>query len=45
MLLLQEEKPMFMRRIEAEAVVAAAPRRPAALKLLVGLLFVSPPRR
>jgi hypothetical protein len=31
---------MFMQRIEAEAVVVAAPRKPAALKLAVGLLFI-----
>jgi hypothetical protein len=36
----QEEKPMFMQRIHAEAAVAAAPKRPAALKLAVGLVFV-----
>jgi hypothetical protein len=40
MLASQEEKPMFMQRIEAEAAVAAAPKKPAALKLVVGLLFV-----
>ncbi len=31
---------MFMQRIEAEAVAVAAPRKPAALKLAVGLVFV-----
>ncbi|MBV9929533.1 MAG: hypothetical protein JO013_01150 [Alphaproteobacteria bacterium] len=31
---------MFMDRIQAEAVVVAPPRKPAALKLVVGLLFV-----
>ena len=32
---------MFMQRIEAEAVALAPPRRPAALKLVVGALFVA----
>jgi hypothetical protein len=40
MLASQEDKPMFMQRIEAEAAAPAAPRKPAALKLVVGLLFV-----
>lgn len=31
---------MFMQRIEAEAVTLAAPKKPAALKLAVGLVFV-----
>jgi hypothetical protein len=31
---------MFMQRIEAEAVTVATHRKPAALKLVVGLLFV-----
>jgi hypothetical protein len=31
---------MFMQRIHAEAAVVAAPKKPAALKLVVGLLFV-----
>ncbi|HEY0314409.1 MAG TPA: hypothetical protein VGC56_18185 [Allosphingosinicella sp.] len=31
---------MFMQRIEAEAVVIAQPRKPAALKLAVGLVFI-----
>ena len=31
---------MFMQRIEAEAAIVAAPKRPAALKLAVGLVFV-----
>jgi hypothetical protein len=30
---------MYMQRIEAEAAVIAPPRKPAALKLVVGLLF------
>lgn len=30
---------MFMQRIEAETALVAAPRKPAALKLIVGLLF------
>lgn len=31
---------MFMQRIEAEAAVVAARRKPAALKLAVGLIFI-----
>jgi hypothetical protein len=31
---------MFMQRIEAEAAVVARPRKPAALKVAIGLLFV-----
>lgn len=31
---------MFMQRIEAEAAIAVQPRRPAALKLAVGLVFI-----
>ena len=31
---------MFTQRIEAEAAIVAAPKRPAALKLAVGLVFV-----
>ena len=31
---------MFMQRIEAEAVAVAAPKKPAALKLAVGLAFI-----
>lgn len=31
---------MFMQRIEAQPIVLAAPKRPAALKLLVGFLFI-----
>jgi len=31
---------MFMQRIEAEAVTVAAPQKPAALKIAVGLAFI-----
>jgi hypothetical protein len=40
MLARQEEKPMFMQRIQAEAVAIAPPRKPPALKLAVGLVFI-----